>query len=144
MHDQRLYGKRLSVVCSQGRFSLGYGTYIGEVARKDAPNKPSPRILLDTGECIFGHQCMWVEVRGIPEVSPFDHVHREYLRLFLPSQGMTLRILDKRHSPGGTVRILGFEYREWVYYPYVAAKIMIGPQECFALANDLGFPIFGS
>lgn len=52
---------------------FGYGTYLGDSFPHEKAKLASPKILLDSGEVIYGYQCWWGE----------EHKVREQLQSYL-------------------------------------------------------------
>ena len=140
-------GTRVHVSDASCEKPLGWGTYLEEGIIPALDGLPTPQILLDSGQMIYGYQCYWSDIPGAP---PFPErfqgrVEEKFIRV-LEGKGETLQSGDGEYRVGensslGEMSVLTFEGNKHVVF---RAPIDFDDTPCYLLAIEVGFPDYYS
>jgi len=143
MSEKIPYVERVEVWSADQSLRLGLGTHLGEELIHTL-RASSPRILLDTNECIYGFECWWREAPGTPKRERFIYQCDKKTRLLEPiGAGIMLCQTDMRFDPGTGVWIEALEYRDYDHRPLVAAAVKAEGKTLYILTEEMNFPRFG-
>ena len=143
MDERVLYGARVAVRSRDGTIDLGLGTHIGETFVEMSDNKPLPRILLDTGECIDGFSCRWTVLGGMLPRRPFVHTLRQPARVF-NNRGLMLSNTGEALPRSTEVVIQRLYVMTYDHNTHVTGAIRRSRRMQFLLTEELIFPEFGA
>lgn len=124
----------------EGRLPMGHGILVGEEVLDEQFGEPIPKILLDTLEYIYGHECWWTPERD-EHFFPFEFSAFGKVRLY-EGDDVTVDYRGETLEPGTLVRVQELAIRKIQNIVHVVARIEHKGETRYISFAELDFPMY--